>query len=168
MRSGNWSALIALRERRADQALAESRRANRLHQEAHERLDAAQQAFDRAEALRSAQRRSVYESMAGRPLSVAEMTGLLDGIHASAQGSRADHAQVLDLTEQGRVAAAAAEQAAAVHNARRRAVEKSVSVRRQLTQKEDRRSEIHDEIELEDVAIMSAAHSLTSGRRHAG
>ena len=168
MRSGRWSSLVALRERRADQALADSRRADQRCREADQVLDAAAQALDREEARRTVQRRAVYESMAGRALSVAKMAGLLDQVHASAAESRADCDRMLQLTEQRRAAGEAAERAASIHNERRRAVEKSVSIERELTVEQSRKADVHLEIDLEDVAIMTAALPWTAGRRNAG
>jgi hypothetical protein len=168
MKSGSWSSLVALRERRADQALAESRRAGRDRQQAVERLDAATQAFDRDEARRTVQRRATYDSMAGRALSVAEMTNLRDRIHASAVESQSGQAHVLQLTEQSRAAAEAAEQADSAHNERRRAVEKADSIQRRLALEQSRKSEVQGEIDLEDVVVMSAAHSRMASKRNAG
>jgi len=168
MRSGDWSALVTLREGRADQALAESRRADRRCQEATLRLDAAVETFDRDEARRTVQRHAVYESMAGRALSVGEMTMLRDQIQASALESQSDRAAMLQLAEQRRAAGEAAAQAASAHGERQRAVEKAVSIRRKLALEQGRKAEIYSELELEDVAVMSAAHALTGSRRHAG
>ena len=163
MRSGDWSSLVVLRERRADQALADSRRAGQRCREADQVLDAAGQAFDRDEERRTVQRRAVYQSMAGRSLSVAEMTSLRDRVQVSAVESQAGRDRLLQLTEQRRTAEEAADRAASIHNERQRAMEKSKTIQHKLVLEQNRKTDVQIEIELEDTVVMSAV-----GRRHAG
>lgn len=162
MRAGNWTPLVALRERRADRALADRQRADCRCREVAARLETATHAFDRDEARRADQRRAVYESIAGRALSIGELTRLRDGIHAGVLESLAQRDGLSLLTEQRRAAIAVAEQATALHNTRRRSVEKSESIRQKLILEEGRKAEIRSEIDLEDVTI------VTRGGRHAG
>ncbi len=167
MSRADWSSLVALRNRRADEALLAAQHANARRVEAGCACDVAAAAFDRDEGDRAARRKAVYASMAGRSLSVSETLRLMDTVQGIARESAMHRAQVQRLADQHRQAVQAAERASEVHQDKRRAAEKSDAVLRRLAKESDRRHEILLETELEEIATTLRAFSGRKGS-HAG
>lgn len=167
MSKADWSSLVGLRNRRADEALSAARRAEVLSLDAGRTRDAAAAAFDRDEVDRAARRKAVYAAMAGRSLSVSETMRAIDAVQGIARESTLQHAQLLRLADQYRQAEQAAERASDAHRDKRRAAEKSDAVLRRLAKEAERRNEVLVEAELEEVAATLRAFARKGGS-HAG
>ena len=162
-----WDTMTALRNRRADAALARLHEAEVARREAQRREADAAAAFDRAERERCAQRACLYGSIAGRVLEAREILNLMDAVESLAHAAHVERAYLQGLGQVRADAADLVRKASETHGERRRAAEKAGELARRLGSEQSRRTDLLAEIEMEDIAAMVRAFSTRNGG-HAG